>query len=274
MKKEELFRAIGAVEEEQVMDALAAPKRRRGPRYLAAAACLVLLAAAGLALPRVLRGGGSTPVDTQYSVNVALSELSKPPEGSGSSQSADLVWLEPEEIFALDTVIFRGTVEEMRCYEAHGAYDHVFTVAAIAVSEVYRGEVEDTCTLYLNVVPGYVTNSLAGPLDDLRVGSEAIFMAYPATSETGVRTDKGFFCYADAADFYCGEGIRLVFLDSGEGLEFEREVYQEIAGAASLDEVGDYIRRMIGEESGGAEDAEQGTQESGAAPADSGSGGA
>ena len=49
------------------------------------------------------------------------------------------------------------------------------------------------------------------------------------------------------AEYYLSEGLRYVFLDTGDGLAFERGLYEEIAEAETLDEIADYIRRMIGE---------------------------
>ena len=53
MTKEDLFRAIGSVDDQQVLEA-ETPKRglRLWPRAAALAACLALIAAAALTLPR------------------------------------------------------------------------------------------------------------------------------------------------------------------------------------------------------------------------------
>ena len=76
-------------------------------------------------------------------------------------------------------------------------------------------------------------------------GSDAVFMPYRATADTGWRSGEDYFCYADLAELYFDEGIRFLFLDTGEGLAFERNVYTDIADAETLDEVVDYLRALV-----------------------------
>ena len=93
-----------------------------------------------------------------------------------------------------------------------------------------------------------MSTSISGPLEDLDMGSDAIFMPIRTNRDTGWREGDRYFCYADLADFYLGEGMRFVFADTAEGLTFDRGTYEEIAGAESLDEITAYIREQIGEE--------------------------
>ena len=289
MKKEELFRAIGSVEDAQILEAEGRARRPVWPRYAALAACLCLIIAAAAALPRGAdntagtagQGAGDLPdgdvgqYDTAlgdrpgnmmhapdytgplaYSSNVDIRQLDSPPEVSdtGMSTSACLAWLEPEELFAMDTAIFRGTVEELRYYEVTGGYRACFTVASVAVSEVYRGDLTAgaICTIYLPVAPG-VSVSTAGDLEDLEVGSEAIFMPDAATADTGITSGDSYFCYADVADFWFDEGIRFLFLQTAEGLSYASDVYGlgGDGGQVTLDDAAAYIREML-DVSGGA----------------------
>ena len=102
----------------------------------------------------------------------------------------------------------------------------------------------DICSLYLPVAPGFST-SFSGNLEHLQIGSEAIFMPYATSADTGIRSGESYFCYADVADYYFSEGTRFLFLDTGRGLSFERSVYSEIADALTLDEIAEYIQRML-----------------------------
>ena len=142
MTKEELLRAIGSVDDQQIIEAETPQRRLRlWPRAAALAACLALIAAAALTLPRQAdntadAGAGNSDLDGSeystsddrpgdmihdpdiggpavYSKNVDIGQLDGPPPAAdveGDMSSACLVWLEPEEIFAMDTAIFRGTV--------------------------------------------------------------------------------------------------------------------------------------------------------------------
>ena len=173
MKKEDLFRIIGSVEDQQILEA-EAPKahRRLWPRAAALAACLALLVVAAAALPphsgsTASKGQGGSALDggedsvsgdrpgnmihspdytggTIYSVNVDIGQLhTLPPESPvAGDSSACLVWLEPEEIFAMDTLIFRGVVQDLQYYEVTGGYRGYFTVGAVEETDGLRGGAE------------------------------------------------------------------------------------------------------------------------------------
>ena len=300
MTKEELFRAVGEVREDQITDAERV-KRQNRPwrRYEMLAACLALVLAGGFALEYLEdtrrwaelegnfqtadcpesapdSGGGLDGADywsgigkrpaSNYSIGVEIAELqgrdgentaSNRAEGDSADQakvdsSACLAWLSPEEIFAQDTVIFRGTVRDLRYYvvEREG-FEMQYTVADVEVTGPIRGDLtagETRTVLYMGGPD--MSTSVSGPLDAWGTGSDAIFMPIAATPETGRRDGDSWFCYADLGEFYLSEGLRYVFLDTGDGLRFERGLYEEISEAETLDDIADYIRGMIGEPEG------------------------
>ena len=168
MTREELFRAVGEVREDQI-EAAEIVKKQIHPwrRFGALAACLALIvtvtAASGVKEswqwkaivksfnpgaeveedldswkavvqpfnPGAADSGGEAaaggldgtdyrtdnpnrPARPDYSTGVEIGQLSGP--GSGETMmgmSACLAWQSPEEIFAQDTAIFRGTVREL-----------------------------------------------------------------------------------------------------------------------------------------------------------------
>lgn len=319
MTKEELFRAVGEVREDQITDAETMKKQSRPwRRYGALAACLAVVLAAALALERLEEarkwaeiegsfdplarpesaqdaggaaaggaeqkrfpeeepGAGDLPDGADYwnscgarpaphySDNVELGELGaraaddvvmdEEKNRTETNASACLVWLSPEEVFAQDTVIFRGVVESSPRYyriEMPGRDYYYCTVVSVRVADSIRGglEEEEVYSLMYSGAKGYMSLSTSGPLERLEAGSEAIFMAERTGPDTGWRTETGYFCYADLAELRIGEGIRFVFLDTGDGLDFSRSTYGEIADAETLDEVADYVRRMTGGEQG------------------------
>lgn len=206
--------------------------------------------------------GGKRP-GFNYSVNVEIGELDRETQAAEdvfmnagknrteAGSAACLAWLSPEEIFARDTVIFRGAVRELRYYEVEevrlGGSRTQYTAAAVEVTDAIRGDLAagETVTVLYPGGPN-MTTSISGSLEELAVGSEAIFMPERTSWETGVKNSGTYFCYADLAGFYLSEGLRFVFADTGDGLDFERGVYEEIAEAETLDEVAAYIREIIG----------------------------
>ena len=280
MTREELFRAVGEVREDQIREAETVRKQRRPWRRtgVLAAACLALAVTAA-AIPwaegqirwKALMQGFDPAVQTDqsdggdldgsdyrtdgdprpapnFSRNVEIGELSGP--GTGESQAgmeaSCQAWMSPEEIFARDAEIFRGTVQSLRYFQV-GLGAGYWTVANVEVTDSIRGGLEagEICSVLYMGAKGYVATSLSGPLEELDVGSDAIFMPIRTGEDTGWQEGERYFCYADLGEFYLSEGLRFVFADTGEGLEFERGVYEEIAEAETLEEVADYIRRML-----------------------------
>lgn len=288
MTREELFRAVGEVREEQIEEAETV-KRQVCPwrRYGALAACLALIVTAAAAAPWIEKqvkwgaliysfNPGGEPVDAgtgaggvdgsdystdapaqpvrpSYSKNVEIGELSGPGDGEAmGGMSACVAWMPPEEIFAQDTAIFRGTIQELQYFQvAVDGIDVYYTRALAAVTDPIRGDLAegDTVSLLWLGARGYLTTSLSGPLDGMEEGSDAIFMptrTTPATGETGWGAEDSYFCYADLADYYLPEGNRYVFADTEEGLEFDRSLYTDLAEAETLEDLAALIREEIG----------------------------
>lgn len=306
MTREELFRAVGEVREDQI-EAAEIAKRQTHPwwRFGALAACLAVIvtvtAASGVkeswqwkAIVKSFNpvaeveedpdswkilirpfnpwasdsGGGAAaggldgtdyqtdnpnrPTHPDWSTGVEIGQLSGP--GNGDTMvgvSSCLAWLSPEEIFDRDTVIFQGTVRELHYFmvEADGvSMEQYYTRAIVEVTDSIRGDLTEgeTYSLLWLGAKGYMSTSISGALEDLYVGSDAIFMPMRTDRDTGWREEDSCFCYADLADFYLSEGTRFVFADTAEGPTFDRGTYEEIADAESLDEIAAYIREQIG----------------------------
>ena len=294
MTREELFRAVGEVREDQIADAAGTPKKTapRWQRYGVLAACLAVVLAGAFGFEQWLHtgrdlpaydaaqeesaGAGNSglggsddstdgPMAPQYSVGAEIGEI----DGSvwpwdsllngGASSDASLVWLDLEEILDMDTAIFRGTVTGMRHFQVtvDGSTNY-YTVASVEVSDCLRGDLAagDTYNVLYAGAPGRMSTSLSGDLEDLEVGSEAVFMPYIAAPDTGWRSGDSYFCYADLAELYFDEGRRFLFLDTGEGVSYAAEVYDIPASdgeEVTLDDVTAYLRDLLGTETGRAD---------------------
>lgn len=289
MTREELFRAVGEVREEQIAECeTAVGKRWAGGRSFAAlAACLILALAAGFALNRVdhsmedivpesTQVPEDAPAAPAYSTGAEIVEMREDtwavnsPVARGDSEntsdsapkyapaldsaqteaSASCVkWLSAEEILAMETVIFRGTVQNLRYFQVSmDGQRQDYTVAAVEIGEVLRGDHLTAGDIYNVLYPGIrglSTTSLSGALEQLETGSEGIFMPQVSASDTGWRSGDGFFCYADLSELYFSEGWRFLFLDTGDGLSFARNVYPELENAQTLDDVMSYLRTLV-----------------------------
>ncbi len=275
MTREELFRAVGEVREDQIADAAEKPNRTapRWRRYGALAACLAVVLAGAFGMSRLGIGGISDqeiaqesagesgldetdgPLAPRYSVGAEIREIDGSDgtwAGPFNSAAADssLVWLDPEEILALDTVIFRGTVMGMRYFEVTvGGWRRPIPWppwrSPTASGGTWR---RGTPTTWRTGRAWGLTTSLSGDLENLEVGSEAVFMPYVATPETGWGSGDSYFCYADLAELYMDEGHRFLFLDTGDGVSYASEVYDIPASdgeTVTLDDVTAYLRGLL-----------------------------
>lgn len=187
----------------------------------------------------------------KFSYGVEIVRINQPPNSieERESESSLVTWLEPEEIFAKDTHIFRGIISEMNYYKSTGGYESYFTVISVEVTDVYRGDMtrQNRYKIYLPILPGIMMNSIAGDLDKLEVGSEAIFMPYIAAEESGIGSGNSFFSYADVADYYFSEGMRFLFLSTDKGVSYESDLYNipSANNNVTLDDVAEYIKDMI-----------------------------
>lgn len=267
MTREELFHAVGEVREDQIMDAAEKPNKTatRWRRYGALAACLAVVLAGAFGASRLGIGGASdqetvqesadAPAAPQYSVGAEIREIDGSSWGGlfngGASSDASLAWLDLEEILAMDTAIFRGTVTGMRYFEVTvDGSTNFYTVASVEVSDCLRGDLAagDTYNVLYAGAPGRMTTSISGDLENLAVGSEAVFMPYVATPDTGWRSGDDYFCYADLAELYMDEGRRFLFLDTGDGVSYASEVYDIPAAdgeTVTLDDVTAYLRGLL-----------------------------
>ena len=170
-----------------------------------------------------------------------------------SVQSAScLVWLSPEEILDQGNDIFRGVVTKLQVYHATGKINQYFTVATVEVTDSIRGMQQngEVCRIYMPIAKvddKIVVNSVSGDLDKLEVGSSAIFMPKTATESTGLgKKDLGeWLCYADFADYYFSEGIRYLFVETENGVSYEKSVYEIPGEKVTLDDVAEYLRKML-----------------------------
>jgi hypothetical protein len=181
--------------------------------------------------------------------NVATQEMVSDIDKAIGAESK-LVWLSAEEILAKDIDIFMGTVTDKKVYRTTGEREWYFTVATVEVEESIRSQLTsgDTCKIYLPVAKAgdiRTSTSNSGDLENLKVGSRAIFMPHKATE-----TAKDIWLkYQDYAEYYFDEGIRFLFLETETGTSYATDVYEVEGGKeASLEEIARYLRGLLEKE--------------------------
>jgi len=160
-----------------------------------------------------------------------------------------LVWLEPEEIFAEADAVLRGVVRNVQYYAVNvGGDDFYYYRFAVEITDCLRGD----------LAPGDIYNvlchawtSISGGAEHLQPGTEAVFLTGFADENAYLECNGSRFCYADLAELTLSEGIRTLFVQSNEGVLYDRDTH-EIApangAAVTLDDVWAYCAEMAGPE--------------------------
>ena len=181
----------------------------------------------------------------------SVDNLNKVVEEESIQTSSCVQWMSAEEILALDVEIFLGTVTDMETCHVTGGMERYVTVATVEVEDSIRSALEkgDTCRIYLPFakIGGLTTTtSNIGDLEKLGIGSRAIFMPHKTTEEKGAGNGDVWLSYLDFSDYYFGEGMRFLFLETESGTSYETSVYEVEGGnTASLEEIAEYLRGVL-----------------------------
>ncbi len=181
-------------------------------------------------------------------VTVRYAEGAEGQEGISSSSS--LIALTEEELFTYhDTAVFRGTVAEIRNIEIdfNGSRE-CRAIAEIRVEKVYRGScsVGDTVSVLL---PCALTEGVwvedTEVVSRMRAGMTGIFMPMIYGGDSVWEQNGAVLALQDIADYGFADGTRYAFLETEEGLVFDRTAYKSIADASTLEDVEAYIQIML-----------------------------
>ena len=272
-KKEYITDALGELEDDFIEEAITYKKPKFVWKYnrelMAAAACVAMLFLSISAYRLMPLGGMGKAGDNAAAAEQAVitEDIEAKQEGasaesivSGSvSNSIDakeescVTWYSAEELFAMNRDIFLGTVTDKQVYHVTGGMDTYFTVVTVEIEDSIRGDMSggQRCRIYLPVArigEIMITDSLSENLEKLEIGSRAIFMPDKATEDAGVGNGEAWLGYSDFADYYFGEGMRFLFLETENGVSFETGVYNIPGGTdITLEKAAEYIRDMISE---------------------------
>ena len=249
MTPEALFDLLGDVDEDYVAQARQPAPARPRLRWAAAAACLVLVGAAGL---HALWGGGEA-IPLSAASSGVTARYGEP--AFAFSSSADLAPLTEEELFTqFDTAVFQGTVEQVDniVLDFNGS-ENYRALARISVEEVYRGPCRagDTVTVLLPcpILEGFWVEDTE-VVSAMAPGVRGIFMPM-VYDETSVREENGAtLALLDVARYGFADGSRYAFLETEEGLLYAQWAYPSLAGAESLDQVEAFVTDMIAKTAG------------------------
>jgi len=221
-------------------------------KWLAAAACLVLAVAVAFAVAIPLVNSGNY-YDLRSSRGVKVYQIKNPPSVKAQ---ASLVYFTEEELFAnrvigFELVAFEGTVVQVEniVIDFGGGLKDYRAIATIKVREVFRGDIEAGSTIRVLLPapvnkPGYWVED-SDTCSQMTVGTTGIFMPLKY-DETAYRKENGnTLILTDLAEYGLGDGERWAFLDTPNGLVFDRYAYEGAANMTTLDEIRQYVIYML-----------------------------
>ena len=165
--------------------------------------------------------------------------------------SYDLPYLTEEELFsANETTIIKGVVSSIQNIQLdfHGEKLY-WAIAKVKVQKVYRGncKVDDTITLRLQCSINddvYVEDTET--ISSMKKGMTGIFMPIQYDDTSDYSENDATLHLKDIADYGFLDGVRYAFLDSDNGLIFDKTAYKSIENAKTLDDIEQYVLKMTG----------------------------
>lgn len=179
--------------------------------------------------------------------NVSVKYINKAPS---VSSSYSLVGLSEEELFhKFNTDIFRGKIEGIRNIKINinGSTEY-HAIAKIKIDKVYRGsgKVGETVSILLpSPINSNVSVEDTEVVSSMRVGMTGIFMPIKYDKTSYLEQDGAKIYWQDIAEYGFLDGLRYAFLNSPNGLIFEKNAYKSIASASSLEDIEQYVLKMI-----------------------------
>lgn len=159
-------------------------------------------------------------------------------QNSTSSESLAHALTEEELFHQENTIIFKGIVTALgEAFLSTGTSNQTekVEIASIRVLESYRGSCEDGDVLEV-LLPQRSAEMVwledTETISAIDIGTTGIFMVLPYEDE-------------NVADYYFPDGQRYAFVETEDGLVFDRVAYSSIAGAATLEEIESYVVKML-----------------------------
>ena len=211
-------------------------------------------------------------VSSQGHIEISSSEVEEPSEltfnlmNSSSSiqinyvdepkeltSEAVLAFLSEEELLANSynsnqLAAFHGTVKAIHNLEIiFSQRTDYFAIVELEILEDFRTGIEPGTVVNIRI-PGHIyddggTNTIMDTAGALKVGAEAIVMPI-RYDETDFYTEAGgeTVYLNEISEYRIGDGIRWLFVETTEGIVFDRHSYPSIKRAETLEDVAEFLR--------------------------------
>lgn len=247
MNKQELFKEIGLIDESLIQEADVVMKikffKKTWVKIASLAACFALIM--GIGIP--LAYNHSNKIDlSELSNNVSTKYVKKAP----NLGAFDLEQLSEKELFSkYNTSIFKGNILKIDNIEINfNSQKEYWAIAQIKVEKVYRGncKVGDTVSVLL---PCPISNNMwvedTETVSAMKAGMTGIFMPIEYNETSFYEANGARLALKDIADYGFRDGVRYAFLETKDNIIFPKWAYKSIENATTLEEIEDYIEKMI-----------------------------
>ena len=201
-----------------------------------------------LGLPNMGKNDGGDVLYTKG--DVVVTEVTEVPEIPSNPSAITAIFNEQEVFNMFDTVAFMGTVKEVVNLKLDfDGVAHYRAMAVITVDKVYDGDL---------TVGETVNAMLPGPVDTgnimgadfnitraMKPGERGIFMPIVYSSDEVWEENGKELKMTEFAKYAIIDTIRFAFMDTDEGLLFERNTFPAIKDAKTLEEVETYIMDKV-----------------------------
>ncbi len=249
MNVKKFSEAMGDVDDRYIVEAVSYKRKVAKSRIIRRVIIAASIAAVFLIGVSIINMQRNTIPLSDRSHNVAVRYTSNP--FIFFRHSGSLIGLTEEELFTkFDTVIFKGTIKEIKniVVDFNGEKEYR-AIAQIGVGKVYRGTCSegDTVSVMLPCpISGWIHVTDTSTVSEMKAGVTGIFMPMVLDDESALWMENGASLdKRDLADYDFVDGERYAFLETDSGLVFSRWAYASIADATTLDEVEEYIEKML-----------------------------
>ncbi len=83
-------------------------------------------------------------------------------------------------------------------------------------------------------------------ISKIRVGENGIFMPVKYDKESVEEVNGERLYLKELAEYGLMDGVRFAFLETENGLIFDHASYESVKAAASIQEIEDYVLKMLG----------------------------
>ena len=164
---------------------------------------------------------------------------------------SEMAFLSEKEAFqTYHTPAFQGTIRAIRDIAIHfGEHTNYYDIAKIHVDKVYRGDLDagETVTVLLPR-PIYLHTWVEGTeiVSAMRAGMRGYFIPVRQYKADDTYTKNGLtLYYSDLANYSLGGGNYGVFLETDDGLLFNRETYATLSPNCTFEQAEAYLTARL-----------------------------